>query len=130
MIRSPTGRQLLGELDDVAVGVTDVRARRPRSRCQWPSSGATAWRELARRRPRGAVAGVYGWSPRSAAALALAFPEPGLWWWAYVGVVPVLVMVSTAPDGRASTASSPRRAAGVRPGTDGHHHLGIVWRCP
>src|SRR5918995_698501 len=34
------------------------------------------------------------------AALALAFPEPGLWWWAYVGLVPVLALVSMAPDRR------------------------------
>jgi apolipoprotein N-acyltransferase len=34
------------------------------------------------------------------AALALAFPESGLWWWAYVGLVPLLVLVVTAPSRR------------------------------
>lgn len=32
--------------------------------------------------------------------MALAFPEPGLWWWAYTGLVPVLVLMATAPDRR------------------------------
>ena len=34
------------------------------------------------------------------AAFALAFPAPGLWWWAYIGLVPVLELVSTSPDRR------------------------------
>jgi apolipoprotein N-acyltransferase len=34
------------------------------------------------------------------AALALAFPEPGVWWWAYVGLVPVLALMSMASDRR------------------------------
>jgi apolipoprotein N-acyltransferase len=36
----------------------------------------------------------------SGAALALAFPESGLWWWPYVGLVPLLVLIGTAPDRR------------------------------
>ena len=34
------------------------------------------------------------------AAFALAFPAPALWWWAYIGLVPVLELVSTSPDRR------------------------------
>ncbi|MHC5905759.1 apolipoprotein N-acyltransferase [Streptomyces sp. S6] len=47
-------------------------------------------------------------SPRRRAALAvlagalpvLAFPAPGLWWWAYVALVPWMLLVRTAPTGR------------------------------
>jgi apolipoprotein N-acyltransferase len=59
----------------------DLRAEAA-SRARW---GRWAFRVVA------AVAG---------AGLALAFPEPGLWWWAYVGLVPGLVLVGTAPDRR------------------------------
>ncbi|MEU8617615.1 apolipoprotein N-acyltransferase [Streptomyces sp. NPDC048623] len=31
---------------------------------------------------------------------ALAFPAPGLWWWAYVALVPWLLLIRTAPDPR------------------------------
>ncbi|MEO3977439.1 apolipoprotein N-acyltransferase [Streptomyces sp. CAU 1734] len=31
---------------------------------------------------------------------ALAFPEPSLWWWAYVALVPWLLLVRTAPTAR------------------------------
>ncbi|MGW4052333.1 apolipoprotein N-acyltransferase [Streptomyces sp. NPDC004779] len=31
---------------------------------------------------------------------ALAFPAPGLWWWAYVALVPWLLLVRTAPGAR------------------------------
>ena len=34
------------------------------------------------------------------APLALAFPRPGWWWLALVGLVPVLLLAMTAPDGR------------------------------
>jgi apolipoprotein N-acyltransferase len=34
------------------------------------------------------------------AAVALAFPESGLWWWAYVGLVPVVLLVAAAPSRR------------------------------
>jgi apolipoprotein N-acyltransferase len=34
------------------------------------------------------------------AALALAFPQSGLWWWAYAGLVPVLLLVEAAPSRR------------------------------
>jgi apolipoprotein N-acyltransferase len=34
------------------------------------------------------------------APLALAFPRPGLWWLALVGLVPVLLLAMAAPDGR------------------------------
>ncbi|MFD3997731.1 apolipoprotein N-acyltransferase [Streptomyces sp. NPDC058548] len=34
---------------------------------------------------------------------ALAFPAPGLWWWAYLALVPWLLLIRTAPDaGRAA----------------------------
>ncbi|CAN5809686.1 apolipoprotein N-acyltransferase [soil metagenome] len=33
-------------------------------------------------------------------ALSLIFPEAGLWWWAYVGLVPILVLVVRAPARR------------------------------
>ncbi|MFI8965945.1 apolipoprotein N-acyltransferase [Streptomyces sp. NPDC053493] len=31
---------------------------------------------------------------------ALAFPAPGLWWWAYLSLVPWLLLIRTAPDAR------------------------------
>lgn len=31
---------------------------------------------------------------------ALAFPAPGLWWWAYLALVPWLSLIRTAPDAR------------------------------
>jgi apolipoprotein N-acyltransferase len=34
------------------------------------------------------------------ATVALAFPQPGLWWWAYAGLAPLLLLVATAPDRR------------------------------
>jgi apolipoprotein N-acyltransferase len=34
------------------------------------------------------------------APLALAFPRPGWWWLALVGLVPVLLLAMTAPGGR------------------------------
>ncbi|MET8977210.1 apolipoprotein N-acyltransferase [Streptomyces sp. NPDC004539] len=47
-------------------------------------------------------------SPRARTALAaltgalpvLAFPAPGLWWWAYAALVPWMLLVRTAPTGR------------------------------
>lgn len=41
------------------------------------------------------------WAPRLAAsaagaALALVFPAPNLWWWAFVGLVPILLLVRAA----------------------------------
>ncbi|MFG3498971.1 apolipoprotein N-acyltransferase [Streptomyces sp. NPDC047928] len=43
---------------------------------------------------RGAAAVVAGALP------ALAFPAPSLWWWAYVALVPWLLLIRTAPTGR------------------------------
>ncbi|MEU4051353.1 apolipoprotein N-acyltransferase [Streptomyces olivaceus] len=45
------------------------------------------------------------WRRAAAAALAgalpvLAFPGPALWWWAYVALVPWILLVRTAPRGR------------------------------
>jgi apolipoprotein N-acyltransferase len=45
------------------------------------------------------------WRRSGAAALAgalpvLAFPGPALWWWAWVALVPWLLLARTAPDGR------------------------------
>ena len=34
------------------------------------------------------------------APLALAFPRPGWWWLALVGLVPLLLLAMAAPDGR------------------------------
>ncbi|MBQ0830615.1 apolipoprotein N-acyltransferase [Streptomyces tagetis] len=47
------------------------------------------------------------WRRPAAAVLAgalpvLAFPAPGLWWWAWVTLVPWLLLVRSAPDGRAA----------------------------
>jgi apolipoprotein N-acyltransferase len=39
-------------------------------------------------------------APLLGAPLALAFPRPGWWWLALVGLVPVLLSAMTAPDGR------------------------------
>ncbi|GDY51151.1 hypothetical protein SVIO_017740 [Streptomyces violaceusniger] len=43
---------------------------------------------------RGAMALLAGALP------ALAFPAPSLWWWAYVALVPWLLLVRSAPTGR------------------------------
>lgn len=61
-----------------------------------PSRGDGVRLEPDRRRRRGLrfVAAAAG------AALGLAFPDAGLWWWAYVGLVPLLVLVGRAPDRR------------------------------
>lgn len=48
---------------------------------------ASAWR-------RGAIAPVAGALP------ALAFPAPSLWWFAYVALVPWMLLVRSAPTGR------------------------------
>jgi apolipoprotein N-acyltransferase len=39
-------------------------------------------------------------APLLGAPLALAFPRPGWWWLALIGLVPVLLAAMTAPDGR------------------------------
>jgi apolipoprotein N-acyltransferase len=39
-------------------------------------------------------------APLLGAPLALAFPRPGWWWLALVGLVPLLLLAMTAPDGR------------------------------
>ncbi|MBV7699382.1 apolipoprotein N-acyltransferase [Streptomyces sp. TRM70350] len=44
--------------------------------------------------PRSAVAAVAGALP------TLAFPAPSLWWFAYVGLVPWILLARTAPTGR------------------------------
>lgn len=64
-------------------------------------------------RPPGAAAGrgPAAWSPRrrGAAALAagalpaLAFPEPSLWWFAYVALVPWMLLLRSAPTARRAT---------------------------
>jgi apolipoprotein N-acyltransferase len=40
------------------------------------------------------------WALVAGAPLALAFPRPGLWWLALVGLVPLLLLARAAPDGR------------------------------
>jgi apolipoprotein N-acyltransferase len=47
-------------------------------------------------RPRGAAAVVAGALP------ALAFPEPSLWWFAYVALVPWMLLLRSAPTGRSA----------------------------
>ncbi|HET9005327.1 MAG TPA: apolipoprotein N-acyltransferase, partial [Actinomycetes bacterium] len=42
----------------------------------------------------------------SGAALALAFPRPGWWWLALVGLAPVLWLAMTAPGGREAAVRS------------------------
>jgi apolipoprotein N-acyltransferase len=52
-----------------------------------------AWFAPAQRRgPLRAVAAAAG------AVLALVFPEAGLWWWAFLGLVPILMVITAAPD--------------------------------
>ncbi|MFE0737259.1 apolipoprotein N-acyltransferase [Streptomyces sp. NPDC058855] len=63
-----------------------------------PEKGARASRRrITRAAGRGLLAAGCGALP------ALAFPEPGLWWWAYAALVPWLLLLRTAPG--------PRRAA-------------------
>ncbi|WP_231905189.1 apolipoprotein N-acyltransferase [Streptantibioticus cattleyicolor] len=52
------------------------------------------WRGPGARWRRGAAALAAGAVP------ALAFPAPSLWWLAYVALVPLIVLVRSAPDGR------------------------------
>lgn len=47
------------------------------------------------RRWLGRLAAVF-----AGAVLVLSFPTPALWWWAYVGLVPVLLLVRAADDRR------------------------------
>src|SRR6266545_8204160 len=66
------------------------RRARPRGvRASRPAGGARGWR----------------WPGRLAALalgtpLALAFPKPSLWWLAFVALVPLLLLVHGARDGR------------------------------
>lgn len=53
--------------------------------------------------------------------VSLVFPEAGLWWWAYVGLVPVLVLVRTAPDRREALVRSWAAGSGFFLGL--HHWL-------
>ncbi|TXS51559.1 apolipoprotein N-acyltransferase [Streptomyces sp. t39] len=72
--------------------------------------GPSAGRAPAERRPPGVPAGPgpAAWSPRrrgfaalGAGALpALAFPEPSLWWFAGVALVPWILLLRSAPTGR------------------------------
>src|ERR687892_1224823 len=62
-----------------------------------PSERRPAAREAPARRGRWGLRLV---AAMGGAAFALAFPAPGLWWWAYIGLVPVLELVSTSPDRR------------------------------
>ncbi|MFE2025695.1 apolipoprotein N-acyltransferase [Streptomyces hygroscopicus] len=60
-----------------------------------PAGGEDLWRRrLASPWWRGAMAMAAGALP------APAFPEPSLWWWAYVALVPWLLLVRSAPTGR------------------------------
>lgn len=57
------------------------------------------------------------WLPRVGAAaaggaLALAFPEPGLWWWAYLGLVPIILLLAAAGSRREAVWRSWLAASG------------------
>lgn len=52
--------------------------------------------------PRGAERLLRAGLALSGVLLSFVFPEPGLWWWAYVGLVPLLAAVTRAPDRRAA----------------------------
>ncbi|MEU5581012.1 apolipoprotein N-acyltransferase [Streptomyces huasconensis] len=64
----------------------------------WGRLGPRAERLLASRRWRGGIAVVAGALP------ALAFPAPSLWWFAYVALVPWMLLARTAPTGRRAMA--------------------------
>ncbi|MFF8601074.1 apolipoprotein N-acyltransferase [Streptomyces sp. NPDC015232] len=66
-----------------------------------PGTGAGA-RSGAAAPPRGRLRGLgrSGLAFLLGAPPALAFPEPGLWWWAYLALVPWLLLIRTAPDQR------------------------------
>ena len=54
-------------------------------------------------RPTSAGVRRWGWRAAAVAAggsLAFAFPRPGLWWLAFVGLVPLLLLAAAAPDRR------------------------------
>ncbi|MGA4862936.1 apolipoprotein N-acyltransferase [Streptomyces lavendulocolor] len=53
----------------------------------WRDAGTSPWW-------RGAAAVAAGALP------AFAFPAPSLWWWAYVALVPWMLLIRTAPTGR------------------------------
>ncbi|MGV9881256.1 apolipoprotein N-acyltransferase [Streptomyces sp. NPDC003006] len=65
---------------------------------RWGRLGPRAERLLASRRWRGALAVLAGALP------ALAFPAPSLWWFAYVALVPWILLARTAPTGRRAMA--------------------------
>jgi apolipoprotein N-acyltransferase len=44
--------------------------------------------------------GVRMGAAAAGAAVALAFPQSGLWWWAYAGLAPVILLVAAAPSWR------------------------------
>lgn len=60
----------------------------------WSGWSARSGRLLSSRWGRGAVAVLAGALP------ALAFPEPSLWWLAYVALVPWMLLIRTAPGAR------------------------------
>ncbi|WP_329276394.1 apolipoprotein N-acyltransferase [Streptomyces sp. NBC_00691] len=64
---------------------------RGRDRAEAPGRGG---RPRGRALARSLLAVVCGALP------ALAFPAPGLWWWAYVALVPWLLLIRTAPGAR------------------------------
>jgi Ribbon-helix-helix protein, copG family len=54
---------------------------------------------LAERAPTGWKRwGVRLGAAAAGAPVALAFPQSGLWWWAYAGLAPVILLVAAAPD--------------------------------
>ncbi|MEU3718903.1 apolipoprotein N-acyltransferase [Streptomyces californicus] len=85
----PAGAPAPGEGSDAAAGAGD-EASPPGRRSPRAGPLASAW-------TRGAAAVLAGALP------ALAFPAPGLWWFAYLALVPWLLLIRTA--------RSPRRAA-------------------
>lgn len=60
-------------------------------------------------------------APVAGALPALAFPEPSLWWWAHVALVPWLLLLRTADDGRRAAVEGWLGGAGFL--LAGHHWL-------
>lgn len=79
-MRIPSGRRA----QDQEPGQAQVQ---PQPLTWWQRGAASPWR-------RGAAALSAGALP------ALAFPEPGLWWFAYVALVPWMLLVRSAPTAR------------------------------
>ncbi|MFJ2113014.1 hypothetical protein ACIOEX_14190 [Streptomyces sp. NPDC087850] len=66
--------------------------------------------QAGRERWAGRLASPWWWGVAAVAAgalSALAFPAPSLWWFAYVSLVPWLLLIRTAPTGRRAALDCP-----------------------